>query len=292
MKIYNLGSLNIDYVYQVPHFVRPGETLSSQNMKVFPGGKGLNQSVALGRAGASVLHGGIINNNDTWLFSVLQNAGVDITRLKTADSPSGHAIIQVDSNGQNCILLYAGANHEFTRNYVEAVLSDAECGDIVLLQNEINCLDLIFEIAHAKKLHIAFNPSPFDKKLLNLPLSYVNWWICNEIEGSELTGKSDPADILSALSLMFPESNILLTLGKEGCIFKNATLSLRQSAYNVKAIDTTAAGDTFTGYFLAMIAAGKPINEALQIASYASSIAVSREGASSSIPYLNEVLKE
>lgn len=289
MFIYNLGSLNIDYVYHVPHFVRPGETLASREMQIFPGGKGLNQSVALGRAGASVRHGGLINNNDKWLVDVLQHSNVDTSYIQSISSPSGHAIIQVDSSGQNSILLFAGANHSFTREYIETVLADAKKNDILLIQNEINHLELIFEIAHEKEMQIAFNPSPFDKGILDLPLSYVKWWICNEIEGNELSGKRDALDIVDSLLQKFPESNILLTLGKEGCIFKNASLFVSHPSYKVKAVDTTAAGDTFTGYFLAMIARGGEVDKALQIASFAAALAVSREGASSSIPFLEEV---
>lgn len=289
MKIYNLGSLNIDYVYQVPHFVRPGETLSSAQLSTFPGGKGLNQSVALGKAGATVIHGGFIGQSDPWLAKVLSDAGVDTSHLESASVPSGHAIIQVNTEGQNCILLFAGANHCFTAEYAEKVLSDAKPGDILLLQNEINGLPEIFEIAHKKGLQIALNPSPFDGSLLELPLAYVSWWICNEIEGEALTGKTDPDAIIEELYARYPHSNILLTLGEKGCIFKNRDILLRQPARHVKAVDTTAAGDTFTGYVLAMVAAEKTIAEALQIATVASSIAVSKPGASASIPYLDEV---
>lgn len=203
-------------LYQVPHFVCPGETLASSEMQTFPGGKGLNQSVALGRAGATVIHGGFIGNNDKWLADILEASKVDIRHLQTVSMPSGHAIIQVDTNGQNCILLFADANHCFTLEYVEKALADAESGDILLLQNEINNLEIVFEIAHAKGMQIAFNPSPFHKSLLELPLSYVDWWLCNEIEGNELTGKEDPMDIVTDLCQRFPKSNVLLTLGKEG----------------------------------------------------------------------------
>lgn len=290
MQIYNLGSLNIDYVYQVPHFVRSGETLSSSELSTFPGGKGLNQSVALGKAGAKVIHGGFIGQNDQWLAKVLADAGVDISHLESTSTPSGHAIIQINCEGQNCILLFAGANHCFTPEYAEKVLSNAEPGDILLLQNEINELPAIFEIAHKKRMQIALNPSPFDDSLLELPLEYVSWWICNEIEGEALTGKTNPNDIIQELYACFPHSNILLTLGEKGCIFKNTAVTLKQPACHTKAVDTTAAGDTFTGYVLAMVASGKNIAEALQIATIASSIAVSKPGASGSIPFLDEVM--
>lgn len=289
MKIFNLGSLNIDYVYSLPHFVRPGETLSSTELKLFPGGKGLNQSIALAKAGIPVIHGGLIGSDGKMLLDTLSTAGVDTHYIKQVDIQSGHAIIQVDENGQNCIILYAGANHCFDSSYILSVLETAEEGDILLLQNETNALAEIFEIAHNKKMQIAFNPSPYDEDIKSLPLHYVKWWLCNEIEGAELTGKENPYEAIDALSAMYPGSNILLTIGSKGSIcYCNGQL-IHQPIYKVNAVDTTAAGDTFTGFFLGSIMNGKCPEEALKTAAAASSIAVSRSGASSSIPTLEEV---
>lgn len=309
MKIYNLGSLNIDYVYNVDHFVQPGETLSSLNLETFSGGKGLNQSVALARAGADVVHGGLIGEDGLFLKKMLSDSGVDVSSVKTIEARTGHAIIQVEPNGQNNIILFSGANHQFTEEYLDEFLADANPGDILLLQNETNCLKEAFEKAHKKNMQIAFNPSPFNKKLLALPLSYVNWWFCNEIEGTELFGSKEvgnktidgeqngekvmedelPEKILNVFSEQYPDSNLILTLGKQGSVFKNKEQKIYQPIYEVKAVDTTAAGDTFTGYFLAKIAEGKSIAEALNAASLASSIAVSRKGAAPSIPYASEL---
>ena len=290
MKIYNLGSLNIDYVYSVPHFVQPGETLSSAKLEIFPGGKGMNQSVALAKAGARVIHGGRIGDNGGFLKEILGQAGADTSFVAVDASSTGHAMIQVDENGQNCILLFSGANHSFTEEFVREILADARAGDIILLQNEINLLDVIFAVAAEKQLQIAFTPSPFTEDLLKLPLHQVKWWLCNEIEGGQLTGKSDPEEILTAMQENFPGSSIVLTLGKDGCMFTDGKQVLRQPIFPVKAVDTTAAGDTFTGFFLASVAEGKSVADALRIASRASSIAVSRMGASSSVPTLAEVL--
>lgn len=290
MKIYNLGSLNIDYVYSVPHFVQPGETLSSAKLEIFPGGKGMNQSVALAKAGARVIHGGRIGDNGGFLKEILGQAGADTSFVTVDTASTGHAMIQVDENGQNCILLFSGANHSFTEEFVREVLADAQAGDIILLQNEINLLDVIFAVAAEKQLQIAFNPSPFTEDLLKLPLHQVKWWLCNEIEGGQLTGKSDPEEILTAMQKNFLGSSIVLTLGKDGCMFTDGKQILRQPIFPVKAVDTTAAGDTFTGFFLASVAEGKSVADALRIASRASSIAVSRMGASSSVPTLAEVL--
>lgn len=289
MKIYNLGSLNIDYVYNVDHFVRAGETLSSQNMTVFPGGKGLNQSVALSKAGGQVLHGAVIGENGGLLLDALKDAGVDTARIRESKESCGHAIIQVDKNGQNCILLFAGANRSLTRDYIEAFLQDAEKNDILLLQNETNGLEIAFEIAHQKQLQIAFNPSPYHEDIKKLPLSYVSWWFCNEIEGAALFGSESPKEIAENFLRLYPQSNLILTLGQEGSMFISAEGCLKQPIYPVKAVDTTAAGDTFTGYFLAALTRGLNVASAMELAAKASSVTVSRLGASSSIPLLEEI---
>jgi len=288
-KIYSLGSLNIDYVYKVDHFVTPGETLSSDDMKIFPGGKGLNQSVALSRAGADVIHGAVLGNGGDFLTEILSSSGVDTKKIKKTDHPSGHAIIQVNSSGQNCILLFAGTNHEIDPDYVKEFLFDAEEGDVLLLQNEISCLDFIFETAKQKKLRIAFNPSPYNEEIKKLPLSYVEWWFCNEIEGEALFGSADPKEILENFIKLYPDSNLVLTLGRNGSCFKNRSSCFYQPIYPSERVDTTAAGDTFTGYFLHAITTGKDAEYALKIATKASSITVSRAGASVSIPTADEV---
>ena len=289
MKIYNLGSLNIDYVYAVDHFVCAGETLSSAGMDIFPGGKGLNQSVALARAGAKVIHGAVVGDNGGMLVATLADSGVDVSRIKKVSGSCGHAIIQVDKNSQNSILLFAGTNHCIDRDYIENFLFDAEKDDILLLQNEINNLDIIFETANKKQMQIAFNPSPFHENIKALPLSYVKWWFCNEIEGQALFGSSDPDEISKKFVQQFPGSNLILTLGKAGSVFINADTRINQPIYEVKTVDTTAAGDTFTGYFISALIRGKDAACALDIASKASAIAVSRQGASTSIPLSDEV---
>ncbi len=292
MKIYSLGSMNIDYVYSVDHFVIGGETLSSTDMNTFPGGKGLNQSVASSRAGASVLHGGVLGTGGDFLRDVLSSSGVNTDLIKSVSSPSGHAIIQVDKSGQNCILLHSGSNGLITKEYIEEFLKGAEEGDILLLQNEISGLKEAFEVAKKKGLSIAFNPSPFNEKVLDLPLDEVKWFFVNEIEGAEIAGETDPSLIAERFSEKYPESVLILTLGKQGSLYKDKDESFTQPIFEVKAADTTAAGDTFTGFFLASVCDGKTPREAMKIASCASSITVSREGASVSIPTISEVLEK
>ncbi len=291
MKIYSLGSLNIDYVYEVEHFVSAGETLSSEGMSIFPGGKGLNQSIALARAGAKVVHGAKLGDNGDFLLDTLRESGVDVSRIERISGSCGHAIIQVDSVGQNCILLFAGSNHCLDKEYIDNYFADAEEGDVVLLQNETNALGMIMEAAHEKGLKIAFNPSPYDESIKELPLSYVTWWFCNEIEGEALFNSSLPEQICENFTEKYPESNLILTLGKRGSMFANGKTVCRVPIYPAEVVDTTAAGDTFTGYFLCDVLKGVKEEEALKSATKASAITVSRMGASISIPYRDEVEK-
>ena len=289
MRIYNLGSLNIDYVYQVEHFVSAGETLASTDMQIFAGGKGLNQSVALAKAGATVLHGAVLGNDGDMLQKTLAAAGVDTSRLQKGDTSSGHAIIQVDKNGQNCILLFSGANCKVDELYINQFLCDAKEDDILLLQNETSGLADAMNIARQKGMQIAFNPSPIDEALTRLPLESVKWWFCNETECEALFGSCEAETVAQSFRERYPDAVLIMTLGAEGCVYIDRERMIPQPAYKVKAVDTTAAGDTFTGYFLAAVTRGAAVEDALRLATKASSITVTRPGASDSIPTLDEV---
>lgn len=289
MKILNFGSLNLDFVYRVPHFVRAGETLSSTAYQQFCGGKGLNQSVALSLAGAEVYHAGVIGKGGEILKETLEKYGVNTDLITAKECMNGHAVIQVDEEGQNCIMLYGGSNQSITEDYVDRVLSNFSAGDILVLQNEINKLDYTISSAWKRGIKIALNPSPIDKKLFDLPLKYIHWFLLNEIEGSELSGEKESTSIVNALVSHYPDSAFVLTLGKDGVLYKDAQQLEKHSIYQVSVKDTTAAGDTFTGYFIACIAQGLSVGEALEKASVASSIAVSRYGAAVSIPSRSEV---
>jgi ribokinase len=293
MKILNFGSLNIDYVYKVKHFVRPGETLSSEQLDIFPGGKGLNQSIALARAGFSELyHAGMIGKEDgKFLKGLLDNNGVKVELIKEADYSSGHAIIQVDNQGENCILLYGGANRQLNEEFTDEVLGSFHEGDYIILQNEVNLLDYIITAAKKRGLIIFLNPSPMSDNIFKLPLQYVDYFILNEMEAYELCDRKDNGNIIDLLSQAYPKANIVITKGKKGVIYKGSDGEvLEQGAFDVKAVDTTAAGDTFTGYFIASVAKGYKPEKALDLASRAAAIAVSKNGAEPSIPKLEEVI--
>lgn len=291
MKILNLGSLNYDYVYDVEHILVPGETLASSRMDTFAGGKGLNQSIALAKAGVKVFHAGCIGEDGEALLDLCQCNGVDCKFIKKIPGKSGHTIIQVDQEGQNCILLHGGANRSLKKTYIDEVLSHFEKGDMILLQNEVNELDYIIDKAFENGIEIVLNPSPFDEALDKCDLSKISIFILNEIEGEQITNKKEPKEILKGMQNQFPKAKIVLTLGSKGCIYQDQDHFYTQSIFKVKAVDTTAAGDTFTGYFISAIIQDKTVKEALELAAKASAIAVSRPGATASIPRLKEVLE-
>ena len=295
MKVLSFGSLNIDNTYTVPHFVSRGETLSSLDMKVFTGGKGLNQSVALARAGASVYHAGAIGNDGLFLLDELRASGVNTDHVLVRDDiKTGHAIIQNNVDGDNCILLFGGANQSITREQADVVISQFAAGDYLVLQNEINELSYIMERADKQGMIIVLNPSPMNEKILSLPLDLVDIFMVNEVEGGQILGKelSDDfsgADMAKALLARFPEARIVLTMGSRGSMYIDKEICVSQNIYKVKAVDTTAAGDTFTGYFIAGLIEGLPMKETMDRASRASAITVTRKGAAPSIPTKDEV---
>lgn len=292
MKVLSFGSLNVDYVYKLPHVVVKGETLSSKALNVYPGGKGLNQSIALGKAGADVYHAGAIGEDGRFLMECLEDAGVNTKFIKILpEVKSGHAIIQNTDDGDNCIVLYGGANQSITKEQVDETLAFFESGDYLILQNEINELKYIVEQAHAKEMKIVLNPSPMNEIINGLPLDFVDYFLLNEIEAAQVLGKpiENPDEIISELAEAFPHAKVVLTLGSDGSVFYDGTQKIRQGIYKVKAVDTTAAGDTFTGYFIAGEAAGCAAKESMDRAAKASAIAVSRPGAGVSIPTLSEV---
>lgn len=289
MGIINFGSMNIDHVYSMPHFVQPGETLQSGAYNIYCGGKGLNQSVAAAKAGARTIHAGMCGKGGEMLLEFLGSNQVDISFIGKPDIPQGHAIIQVSESGENSIILYPGSNYAVTKEYVDSVLDQQQERQFVILQNEISGVPYIIEAAYRKGFPVVLNASPFDASLLEIDLSKVAWLLVNEIEGGCITGETEPEAILAKLRERYPETGVVLTLGKEGSICSRGDTVIRQGIFPVNTVDTTAAGDTFTGYFIAGLDAGLALEEALRRASAASAIAVTRAGAAPSIPLAEEV---
>ncbi|MGL4374031.1 MAG: ribokinase, partial [Turicibacter sp.] len=256
MKILNFGSCNMDYFYDVDHMVLPGETLSANTQTLSCGGKGLNQSIALAKAGAEVYHAGCIGTDGAMLKQTLEDNQVNCEYLKTVQKPSGHAIIQRDAFGENSIILFKGANFNITREMIDDVLSGFNEGDFILLQNEINEMPYIMQQAAKKGMQVVLNPAPFHQEVKSFPLHHVNYFIVNEIEGHELSGVTEPSEILKAIATQYPNAHTILTLGSKGVLYGYKDEVIQLDALKVRAVDTTAAGDTFIGYFLSAIAKG------------------------------------
>ena len=334
MKALVFGSLNIDHVYEVEHFVQPGETLASERLQFFCGGKGLNQSIALSRASVPVWMAGAVGSQDAdMLLQCLDEAGVHTELILRKEIASGHAIIQKTPDGENGILLYGGANQMITEADADTVLSHFSAGDYLLLQNEINQMSYIMEKAHEMGMKIVLNPSPMDEQIFTLPLDFVDYLILNEGEGAAMAsrfrtpedeggsqpgGRERAADkgqssaddgqlaagdgqssaddgqlaadgILARLTARFPDTHIIMTLGSRGSVYRYRDQMYMQAAYPAKAVDTTGAGDTFTGYLIGSRMRGKSMEEAMDLAAKAAAIAVGRPGASASVPALEEV---
>ena len=277
--------------YSVDHFVRGGETMSSAEMHVFSGGKGLNQSIALSKSGAEVWHAGAIGTGDgDFLIRQLKEAGVNTEYISVLDGKTGHAIIQKAKDGGNCILLFGGANQQITREMVDGVMDHFEKGDYLVLQNEISEIGYIMERAREKGMVLVFNPSPMDDKISTYPLEYVDYFLLNEIEAGDICGEQGSGEeLLQKLSDKFPASKIVLTLGGDGSLYRDGQRILTQGIYKVPVADTTAAGDTFTGFLIGGLVQGLDAGEALDLAAKAAAIAVSRPGAAPSIPSREEV---
>ncbi len=294
-KILCFGSLNIDHTYRVAHFVGAGETLAASDVQTFCGGKGLNQSVALAKAGGEVYHAGRIGTDGVFLLESLNRAGVH-TELVTVSEreKTGHAIIQTTADGENCILLFGGANRCITNEQIDLALERFDSGDLLVLQNEINGIPRLIRQAKQKGMTVAFTPAPMTKDVRHYPLCETDYILLNETEARALAapelGKELPAEELAnRLSQCWPTVRFVLTLGAAGALYFHKQTRVFQSAFPVQAVDTTAAGDTFAGFFLQSVTAGESPASALETAAKAAAVCVTRKGASPSIPDREEL---
>ncbi|MCC5881375.1 MAG: ribokinase [Halomonas sp.] len=290
--LHNLGSINLDHFYRVPHLVHPGETLASRSYHVGLGGKGANQSLAMALAGGRVCHWGRLGRQDAWARDRLARAGVDVTHVELVDEASGHAIIQVDDRGENAIILHPGANHGFTRRHLDTLCDSAEPGDWLLVQNECNALPELLACAHKRGLAIAFNPAPMNDTVLELPLGSCHLLFVNRGEAAWMAGLPESSDaevLLQGLHERLPDTATVLTLGSEGAWYQAGAERHFQPALRVEPVDTTGAGDTFIGYFMAALQEQRSVSDCLSLAAHAAALSVQQPGAADSIPPRDEV---
>lgn len=292
MKILNIGSCNIDYFYEVEHLMRAGETITTHQLEVQCGGKGLNQSIAASKAGVVVYHAGIVGKDGDILKEALKESNVQCDYLIKSNHKTGHAIIQRERSGENCIMVYPGSNHAFTEEMIQNIINSFEPEDILIVQNETNLVREMLAKGTERGMTTILNPAPYLTNIKEIDLNTVNYIVINEVEGKDLTGYDDDEEIVSYLCDTYSHLKVILTQGSKGCLYGYQQQRIHQPAFKVNAIDTTAAGDTFIGYFAACLVRGLEVKKILTVASKASSITVTGKGSSNSIPSWDQVVAE
>jgi len=285
MAVFNLGSINADVFYTLPHLVGPGETLAAASRYEGLGGKGANMSVAIARAGARAHHIGAVGQDGDWAIKRLAQYGVETGSIQTVDEKTGHAIIMVDGNGENAIVIYSGANLQVSEPNIDAVLASAAAGDIFLTQNETNAQAYGVQAAKRAGLRVAYAAAPFDIDAVTKVLPFLDILILNQVESEQLQAAT-------GITLdKLPVSDVIVTLGPIGCRWyaNLAGTETHFDALKVTPVDTTGAGDTFTGYVLAALDQRLEMPDAIALATKAGAIMVTRKGTADVIPTLMDV---
>jgi ribokinase len=282
MTLHVFGSINVDHVYRLPHFPKAGETLSTSAYSVGLGGKGANQAIAAAKAGAAVHFVGAVGEDGAWAREALRKYGVGVDRVRISAEATGHAIIFVEPSGENLIVIHGGANRSFSLGDIENALNSAQPGDWWLAQNETNLVAESMAMARRRGLRTAYAAAPFSAEAAAEVLPHVDALFVNE--GEDLA--------LSAYLPDAPQPPLkVTTLGARGAIIsQQGEPDIAVPAYKVAPVDTTGAGDTFTGAFLASLDAGLDLAEAGRIASAAAALCVTRPGAAESSPTRAEIV--
>ena len=285
MAVFNLGSINADLFYQVPHLLAPGETLASTQHSRGLGGKGANMSVAIARAAARAVHIGAVGADGRWAVERLLEYGVDTRNIVELDVPTGHAVIMVDDQGENAILLFPGANRALTETHIASALMAATEADTFVFQNETSAQIESATLASAKGMRVVYAAAPFDAQAVEAVLPMLDILVMNAVEAQQLT------DALGMTLAALPVRDVIVTLGGEGCRWINTDASTDQMfpAIPVTPVDTTGAGDTFTGFLVAGLDRGLPMEQAISLGQQAGAIMVTRHGTADVIPDLKDI---
>lgn len=261
--------------------------MATRAYEIFPGGKGFNQSIALARAGAKVSHVGCVGSDAAEQLKLLELEGIDHHHVVVASGPSGHAVIQVTPSGDNAILIHGGANQCLTAEAIDAALAHSKPEDFLLVQNETSNVAHAIRSACERGLSVVFNPAPMTEEVRRYPLEMVDLLILNHGEACQLCGGEGDADrVIRLLREICPNAALVLTLGGNGAWFADKQTRSYQAAFPAKVVDTTAAGDTFIGFFLANWILAREPKQSLSLGCRAAAECVSRAGAATSIPHL------
>lgn len=282
--ILNFGSINVDYVYQLAHIPQAGETVQALSHSLYLGGKGVNQSIAVARAGGRVKHIGCVGPDGDWALQQIVQFDVDTDAIAKTDAPTGHAIILLDRDGENRIVIEGGANLQFTETQIDKALASVPPeGNWILLQNETNLAGYVVSQAKKSGFKVAYSAAPFVAETTIELLDQIDLLAVNAGEAEQL------ANTLGIQADEIPVPLVLITRGAAGATLKSEDGLTQQGSYSVEVVDTTGAGDTFLGSFLAYFAGGAPVAESMDYAAAASALQVTRHGAAPAIPLRSEV---
>ena len=285
MTVWNLGSINIDNVYRVRHLPGPGETLAAYEYQQGLGGKGANMSVAAARAAAHVCHIGAIGGDGRWARDRMLEYGVDTRHIVQGQTATGHANIALDDDGENQIILFPGANRDISVDQVKSALTSGSAADTLLIQNETNAQVDAALVARSIGMRVIYAAAPFEIAAVESVLAHIDILVLNAVEAAQLEAAMGKA--LTDL----PVSDVVVTLGGDGSRhFDLATGTTTDiPAIAVDVVDTTGAGDTFTGYLAAGLDRGLPMRQALDLATQAAALMVTRLGTADVIPDLKDI---
>ena len=296
-KVVVVGSLNMDLVTRASRLPRAGETLIGQTFSTVPGGKGANQAVASARLGADVSMIGCVGTDayGTQLREALRVEGIDCQAVSTVDGSSGVALIVVDDSSQNAIVIVAGSNGEMTPASLQAFDSVLQAADVIVCQLEVPMNTVGYALKRGRELGktVILNPAPASAPLPAEWYASIDYLIPNESEAGALSGVTvdsiDSAKAAATQLIQAGAGKVIITLGSQGALFTDGQGFEHLLAPKVRAVDTTAAGDTFVGGFAAALANGKSEAEAIRFGQVAAALSVTRAGAQPSIPTLHDV---
>ncbi len=291
-KIVVVGSINMDYTALVAELPHPGETLMGKDFKMSGGGKGANQAMAAAAFSKEVLMIGCLGDDIAGhaLHKKMQEKGIDVSCIGFTDVPTGNALIYVAEQGKNTIVVYPGANHECTVEFVSQYRKVIEEASLVMMQLEIpmETVEYVADIAFKANVPVLLNPAPA-YKLSDELIKKITYLTPNETELLRITSQYDAKKGANVLHQMGVK-NIIVTLGSNGCYMKTDSEEMRIETFKVDAIDTTAAGDSFSGALAAHLAKGTPLKEALKIANATGALTTTKIGAQEALPTEVEVL--
>ncbi|WP_130805836.1 ribokinase [Senegalia massiliensis] len=294
-----VGSLNMDMVVSVPHIPKIGETILATDIQYYGGGKGSNQAIAAARLGCKVSMIGKVgnDNNGEHLIQSLKSEGINTEGVEISNNISGTAFINVSLDGDNNIVVYPGANNDIDIEQIERYREIIENSKICILQMEIpyKVVKYVINLCYEKEVQVVFNPAPATKEIEDELINKINILIPNETELSFLSDEKTLAkDNIEQIAKKTYEkgcTHLIVTLGSKGSLYLSKGGSKYFSSKKTKVVDSTAAGDSFIGALVTGIIQGKSIDDAMEYASYAASLTVSKSGAQSSLPTKKEVEK-